>query len=92
MILISKIFTALAWIVIILNWLMPSLFASLGPTFSDVVSWSGLGLVGAHIIETLIFLPKAKKAGGNLGMHIVQLLLFGYVYNMELDLLLKEKG
>ena len=92
MIISSKIVTALAWIAIVLNWLAPSLFASFGETVGTVLNWSGLILIIAHCIETAVFLPKAKKLGGNMANHIVQLLLFGYVYNMEMDKLLSAKS
>ena len=86
MIISSKIFTLLAWILIIFNVISPI------NGFSEMLNWTGIGLAAAHCIETLVFLPKAKKLGGNLPGHIIQLLIFGYVYNMEMDKLLAGKN
>ncbi len=85
MIITSKIVTLLAWMLIIFNVISPV------KGFSEILNWTGLGLAGAHAVETLVFLPKAKKLGGNLAIHIVQLLIFGYVHNMEMDQLLADK-
>lgn len=79
MIVSAKIFTLLLWVLFIANWVSP---------FGDyytVLSWAGLALLAAHIIETAVFFPKAKKAGGNLAAHLLQLLIFGYVHNMAID-------
>ena len=82
MILVSKIVTALAWIVIIINWIVP-----LGGAY-----WGGIFLVIAHPIEAAVFLPKAKQAGGNLALHIIQLVIFGYPHVMELDQAIAAKS
>lgn len=39
-----------------------------------------LGLVVVHAVEFLIFLPRLRRAGGSLGRHFVQTMLFGVVH------------
>lgn len=79
MILFSKLLTLLAWILIIFNWISPI------EAWHTNLYWTGIGLSIAHVIEMLVFLPLAKKAGGNLALHGVQLLVFGYAHKMQLD-------
>ena len=86
MILVSKIVTVLAWIVIIINWFVP-----LGGAY-PYLNWGGIFLVIAHPIEAAVFLPKAKQAGGNLALHIIQLVIFGYPHVMELDQAIAAKS
>jgi uncharacterized protein YhhL (DUF1145 family) len=48
--------------------------------------WTGpgqmlfIGLVVVHAIEFLVFLPKLRSAGGSLGHHFVQTMLFGFIH------------
>ena len=84
--LIAKIVTAIAWIAIIFNWISP-----VGGQMQSVLHYSGIFLIVAHFIEMLVFLPKAKQAGGNIALHAVQLFLFGYAHNLELDAKLKQQ-
>jgi hypothetical protein len=48
--------------------------------------WSGMGrrifvaLLVVHAIEAVAFLPRLRAAGGSLGSHVVQTLLFGFVH------------
>ena len=37
-------------------------------------------LLVAHVVETLIYLPQLRAAGGSLGWQIVQTLLFGVLH------------
>lgn len=78
MIITAKITTAIAWLIIIVNWITP-----LG-NFHGFLHWAGVVLFVAHFVEMLAFLPNAKKAGGNLPLHAIQLLIFGYPHNMAL--------
>lgn len=80
MILAAKIATLMGWLFIIANWIMP-----FGGQLESMLHYSGIGLAIAHAIETAIFFPKAKKAGGNLALHALQLFIFGYPHNMALD-------
>ncbi|CAA0084272.1 Uncharacterised protein [BD1-7 clade bacterium] len=75
-----KIATAIGWLAIVANWLFP-----FGGQMQEILHWSGIFLAAAHAVEVFVFLPKAKRAGGNLGLHAVQLFLFGYAHNMALD-------
>lgn len=79
MILFSKLLTLLAWLLIIFNWVSPI------EAWHTNLHWTGIGLFIAHVIEMLIFLPLVKKAGGNIALHSVQLLIFGYAHKMQLD-------
>lgn len=85
MILMSQFITALAWLLIIFNVISPI------TGYAEILNWTGVGLLAAHSIETLVFLPKAKKLGGNITSHIAQLLIFGYVHNMKMDQLLSKR-
>lgn len=38
------------------------------------------GLVIVHAIECVVFLPKLRRAGGSLGNHLVQTMIFGLFY------------
>ncbi|MEI8357442.1 MAG: hypothetical protein WCH13_03035 [Deltaproteobacteria bacterium] len=38
----------------------------------------------AHAVETLIYLPTLRAAGGSLGLQIVQTLLFGVLHLRDL--------
>lgn len=48
--------------------------------------WNGPGrflfpaLLVVHAIEAVVFLPRLRAAGGSLGSHVVQTLLFGFVH------------
>jgi uncharacterized protein YhhL (DUF1145 family) len=86
MILSAQITTIIAWIAIVFNWVHPI------NGYYDILNYTGLGLAAAHMVETLVFLPKAKKVGGNMAVHIVQLLVFGYVHNMVMDKQLSGKA
>lgn len=79
MIIGAKIVTLLAWIAIISNWITP-----LGDAYT-ALHYTGIGLAGAHAIEMLVFLPKARHARGNTQLHLIQLFIFGYAHNMALD-------
>ena len=38
------------------------------------------GLVIVHAIECVVFLPKLRRAGGSLGSHLAQTMIFGLFY------------
>lgn len=82
----SQIATIIAWIIILFNLIAPI------NGYSSMINWIGLGLLGAHLVETIVFLPKAKKVGGSLALHALMLLIFGYVHNMVLDKQLAAKS
>jgi uncharacterized protein YhhL (DUF1145 family) len=68
-----KAATLLLWLIILLNALMP-----FGEPAHTILNWTGLALIASHAIETLIYLPMIRRAGGSAAMHIVQVMLFGY--------------
>ena len=39
-----------------------------------------VGLLVVHALEFVVFLPKLRAAGGSLGHHFVQTLIFGIVH------------
>jgi uncharacterized protein YhhL (DUF1145 family) len=41
-------------------------------------------LLAAHVVETAIFLPKLRAAGGSLGAHIGNTLVFGVAHMQEI--------
>lgn len=49
-------------------------------------AWSGpgrtifVGLVLVHAVEFVIFLPRLRAAGGSLGQHFVQTMLYGVLH------------
>ena len=56
----------------------------------DIDRWCGpgqrlfWGLVIVHAIECVVFLPKLRAAGGSLGNHLVQTMLFGILHARNL--------
>lgn len=80
MIAATKIATLIGWALIIFNWIVP-----FEGDMYNILHWSGIGLAAAHLVEVFVFLPKAKRAGGNLAMHAIQLFIFGYAHNLALD-------
>ena len=42
------------------------------------------GLVIVHAIECVVFLPKLRRAGGSLGNHLLQTMLFGILHARNL--------
>lgn len=42
-------------------------------------------LVGAHLLECLVFLPRLRRAGGSLPAHLVQTFAFGIFHVREID-------
>ncbi len=87
MIFIAKVATAIAWLVIVVNWLMP-----FSADYYSMIHFTGLGLLGAHALETALFLPKAKALNENMAVHALQLLIFGYPHNMQIEQQLKQQG
>lgn len=87
MINIAKIATVVGWMFILANWIMP-----FPGDISNIIHYSGLGLIAAHIIETIAFLPKAKQLGSNTALHAVQLFVFGYPHNMAIEAELAKKA
>lgn len=81
MIATAKFATVIGWLAILWNWIIMPFDGQLGM----ILHWSGIGLAVAHTLEMFIFLPKAKKLGGNLSWHALQLFIFGYAHNMTLD-------
>lgn len=41
-------------------------------------------LLIAHAIECVAYLPTMRRVGGSMGMHMLQTLLFGFLYYQEL--------
>ena len=42
-------------------------------------------LLVAHAVECVVFLPKLRAAGGDLGGHLIQTLIFGIVHVRSLE-------
>ena len=55
------------------------------PTAGTVALWTLALLVVAHLIEMVLYVPIARRAGGSLAGHMVQFFLFGIVHKKELE-------
>lgn len=86
MIVTAKLATLVAWVFVIVNWITPI------DGWSNLLLWTGVFLVVAHTIEMLMYLPAAKRVGGNVALHALQLFIFGYAHNMQLIELEKKLG
>jgi uncharacterized protein YhhL (DUF1145 family) len=67
----GKTVVGLVWIYGVLEIL------GMGLPLGFVAKWAVIFMVVAHAIECVVFLPRMKAAGGSLGHHIVQVMLFG---------------
>lgn len=85
MIVSAKLATLVAWVFVIFNWISPI------EGWSNLLLWTGVFLVVAHTLEMFIYLPLAKRVGGNVSLHALQLLVFGYAHNMQLMALEKKQ-
>jgi uncharacterized protein YhhL (DUF1145 family) len=47
--------------------------------------WILLLLAGAHLVEVMVFLPLARRAGGSLVGHMLQVFLFGIFHKREME-------
>ena len=60
--------------------------ACLAAFFLPASAWTVPGqrlfwaILVVHAIECVAFLPRLRRAGGSLGNHLAQTLLFGYVH------------
>lgn len=63
------------WVACLVSFLLPagSFWASWGPRVF-------MALVIAHALECALFLPRLRRAGGSLGHHLVQTMLFGIIH------------
>lgn len=84
MIVTAKLATLVVWVFVVLNWISPI------EGWSNLLLWTGVFLVVAHTIEMLVYLPAAKRVGGNVSLHALQLFVFGYAHNMQLIELEKQ--
>jgi len=78
----SKLAVLLLW-----AWGLLSFF--LDPALGGWVTagrWAASGLVLAHAVELLLYLPKLVRAGEKVGAHIVPLMIFGGVHFFSLQL------
>jgi uncharacterized protein YhhL (DUF1145 family) len=58
------------------------------PATSSAVIWLQRlfwGLLIVHAIECVVFLPKLRRAGGSLGNHLLQTMLFGILHARNVD-------
>lgn len=86
MIVANKIIITILWLTIFYNWAIP--FDGMVYT---ALHWLGIFMIVAHIVEMGIFFNKAKQAGGNIALHMIQLFLYGYFHNLELDKTLADQ-
>lgn len=79
MITIIKSLTLLGWLIIAANALWP-----FGEPAHTMLNWTGLALIAAHLIETLLYLPLIRRAGGNPVVHAAKVMIFGYGHFLAL--------
>jgi uncharacterized protein YhhL (DUF1145 family) len=72
---IGKVIVAVLWIASARAFFLP-----------ETVPWASTGrllfatLLVVHAIETVVFLPRLRAAGGSLAHHVIQTLLFGLLH------------
>ncbi len=72
---IGKLILAVVWIASARAFFLP-----------ETAPWASTGrllfgaLLAVHAIETVVFLPRLRAAGGSLANHVVQTLLFGLLH------------
>lgn len=82
-----KIGTLIGWLAIIANWIVP-----FGGQMEMILHYSGIGLLAAHALEALIYLPTINKVGGNKANHIFQVIVFGVGHFLAMKETLKSQG
>ncbi len=76
----AKIAVLVLWAVLI------ALAATLGGTsIGTFAAWTVGILIVVHLLEMVLFLPLARRAGGSLPGHLLQLFLFGVVHKAEMQ-------
>ncbi len=81
-----KIGTIIGWLAILANIIVP-----FGGQIETILNWSGIGLLAAHTLEVLVYLPLMNKVGGNKAGHIAQVLVFGVGHFLSMQETLKAK-
>ena len=72
---IGKLVLAVVWIAAARSFFLP-----------ETAPWASTGrllfgtLLAVHAIETVVFLPRLRAAGGSLANHVIQTLLFGLLH------------
>ncbi len=56
------------------------LFASSQALVFTLGRWTFWLMLAAHVVESLLFLPRLRAAGGPLGPHLVRTMVFGMFY------------
>jgi uncharacterized protein YhhL (DUF1145 family) len=72
-----KVVVGIVWVYCALCFFAPLPLAGTG----RLLFW---GLLIIHAVECVVFLPRMRAAGGSLGQHIVQVMLWGVVYGNTL--------
>ncbi len=53
----------------------------------STISWWGRvsfwGMAGVHFLEFLAYLPTLRQARGAMGVHFINVIIFGYIYYQE---------
>lgn len=73
-----KIVTLLIWLGLAASFFMPGEAAWIG--WCQIAFWV---LALTHFIEFLLYIPLLRK-GGSMAGHLVQVMLFGYLYYQEI--------
>ncbi|MFT6396136.1 MAG: hypothetical protein ACJAYU_000879 [Bradymonadia bacterium] len=59
-------------------WAISSIVAPEATPFANVGFWLGAVTLGAHVVECVVMKKTFERAGGSLGSHIAQTLVFGF--------------
>jgi uncharacterized protein YhhL (DUF1145 family) len=81
-----KIGTIIGWLVIFANAISP-----FGGQIETILNWTGIGLLIAHIVEAIIYLPMINKVAGNKIWHIIQVVVFGIGHFLTMQSTLKTQ-
>jgi uncharacterized protein YhhL (DUF1145 family) len=81
-----KIGTIIGWLAILANVVMP-----FGGQIEVILNWSGIGLLVAHALEAIIYLPTINRVGGNKAGHIAQVIIFGVGHFLSMQSMLKPQ-
>lgn len=74
----AKTVTLLVWLGLAATFVIPGDAPWIG--WGQIAFWI---LAATHFIEFLAYIPTLRK-GGSMALHLVQVMLFGYIYYQEL--------
>lgn len=73
----ARLGTLALWIVVIINWVVGL------PVASTALHWTGICLIGAHVVELAVFSGKLKYSS-NKPLDALQIIVYGYFHAITL--------